>query len=217
MGKYQVNDLLEFLRMVKLYTWMPAPPDLVLEREVGPDLGHCAIEIVDHAGRAVLYASFWPERDSLPGRLTDILKHRVSRQPASYRQEASPDEHFMQRPADFVDIVAGLNEARMIALWPRVRNSRYNFRDWNCSSVAKHLLLSGMGKRARRIAENASGCGISDPRRPRRPVGLLNRLRSIATSQVVACAPEDVRRMVEAYNAAQRRRGVRWMYRTTPR
>jgi hypothetical protein len=187
--------------MVKLYTWLPGTPNGIFDHEVLPDLGHCSLEVIEPAGQPLIYASFWPNRDCLAGKLTDLLKHRQARQPRSYMQEIAPDEHFMQRPPDFVDTIAGLDEGRIVAAWLRVRNTKYHFRSWNCSSVCKYLLLNGMSNRDRRIIENTSPCTVGPPMLAHRCSGLLTRLRTMARVQVVACVPEDVRLIVEEYNS----------------
>jgi len=191
--------------MIKLYTWLPVAPDTLIERHIAPDLGHCSLEIIDDDGKSELYASYWPEIDNPAGKLTDLLKHRHTRQPKSYKEEIDPLARFMERPADFVDDVEGLDEKLVLRAWSKFRHRRYDLRTWNCSNVAKQMLLAGMSKRDRRFASTASVCGDDCP-----PLSkfrnALEWLRALVTAPVLTCTPEDVRRLVAAYNDLKVRR-----------
>jgi len=191
--------------MVKLYTWLPVAPDTLIERQIAPDLGHCSLEIIDKDGDSALYASYWPEIENPAGKLTDFLKHRHTRQPKNYKEEIDPTARFMERPPDFVDEIEGLDEKSVLRSWPKLRHRRYDLRTWNCSNVAKQMLLAGMTKRDRRFASAASVCGDDCP-----PVSKFNDvlewLRALVTAPVLTCTPEDVRRMVAAYNELKVRR-----------
>jgi len=192
--------------MVKLYTWLPVAPDTLIERHIAPDLGHCAVEVTNNDGKVLLYASYWPETDGIVGKLTDILKHRNSRQPKSYKHEIDPKARFMERPADYVDEIEGLDEKRVVDAWPKLRYRRYDLRQWNCSNVAKELLMAGMTKRDRRFASRASHCGTDYSIRRKDYPNVFQWLRAVVTAPLVACTPEDVRRMVVAYNDLKVRR-----------
>lgn len=192
--------------MVKLYTWLPVQPDTLVERQIAPDLGHCSLAVLDEKGNTELYASYWPEIDGIAGKMTDFLKHRHTRQPKSYAEEIDPTARFMERPADFIDDIDGLDERLVVKAWARLRHRRYDLRRWNCSNVAKQMLLAGMTKRDRRFASAASRCGEDCVVKPSRFNDAMEWLRAVLCFHVITCAPEDVRRMVAAYNDLKVRR-----------
>jgi len=191
--------------MIKLYTWLPVAPDTLIERHIAPDLGHCSLEILDNDGKPELYASYWPEIENPAGKLTDFLKHRHTRQPKNYKEEIDPTARFMERPPDFVDEIEGLDERLVLRAWNKMRHKRYDLRRWNCSNVAKGMLLAGMSKRDRRFAAAASRCDEDCPP-PSKFRDVLEWLRALVTAPVLTCTPEDVRRMVAAYNDLKVRR-----------
>lgn len=186
--------------MVRVYTWLPPSPLAIVEGAIGPDLGHGAIELIDKDDKPYLYISFWPDLDGIEGRLTTVLKHRRTRQPSCLADEVDPDGYFLQRPPDFIDEVGGLDEHYIVSRWRKLKDKRYHFHRWNCSDVCKRLLLLAMSRRDRRIVRRAATCGTDLPRR--RDYGsLMEWLRALASSRVVACTPEDVRRLVSVYNS----------------
>ena len=187
--------------MVKLYTWRPTTPETVMNQTIAPDIGHSAIEVTEGNGAVRAYASFWPERDSLIGRITQFWKHRQERNPANYSQESDPNHGYMQRPADHADEIFGLDEAMVVHLWESLRHSEYDFLKWNCASICKLLILASAPARdeaARNFALSASKiAGLSDPDE------LLAALRALATSPFIVSHPEELRQLAEAYAAAE--------------
>ena len=185
--------------MIKLYTWGPTTPETVMNQTIAPDIGHSALEVTG-GGAAWAYASFWPERDSLIGRITQIWKHREERNPASYSQEIDPQEGYMQRPADHADEIVGPEEAAVVRLWENLRHSEYDFLKWNCASMCKLLILGSTPAphdSVKEFALSASALArLSDPDE------LLAALRALAASPFVVSHPEEVRRLAEAYAVA---------------
>jgi len=186
--------------MVHLYIWKPTSLETVLENGIAPDVGHAAIEV--SVGTGTTYISFWPEIDSAIGRIAQLLKPRQTRHPATYAQEISPDDAFMQRPADFEVELPGLDEAVILRLWEGLADSGYDFLCWNCSNVCKFLLLSA-APRAKRAALDAAmslcpdetNCIDSDDM-PH------EKLRFLATYPFIDCRPEDLKRAAEVFLAA---------------
>ena len=123
-------------RMVILYTWAPDPAAPIAGHS--PDLGHTSLQVDS------VYASFWPQKDSLVGAIVSLLTHRTRRQPGSYPEEIQPENGFMQRPATHTDELTGLDEAKMLAQWEEVRNTDFDGNTHNCSHVARDLLAAGL-------------------------------------------------------------------------
>ena len=173
-----------------------------MSQTVAPDIGHSALEVTGEDGGLRAYASFWPERDSLIGIITQFWKHRQERNPASYSQEVDPQEGYMQRPADHADQVFGLDEDTVVRLWESLRDSEYDFLKWNCASLCKLLILASAPARddaAKEFALSASEIArLSDPDE------LLAALRALATSPFIISHPEELRRLAEAYAVAER-------------
>ena len=186
--------------MIKLYTWGPTTPETVMSQTVAPDIGHSALEVTDEYGRVKAYASFWPERDSLIGRITQLWKHRQERNPTDYLQETDPEGGYMQRPADYADQIFGLEEATVLLLWEHLRDSEYDFLKWNCASMCKLLILASAPARndaAQEFALSASALArLSDPDE------LLAALHALAASPFIISHPEGLRHLAEAYAVA---------------
>ncbi|BDI29575.1 hypothetical protein CCAX7_16260 [Capsulimonas corticalis] len=188
--------------MVKLYTWSPTTPATVLEHTVAPDVGHSALEVIGADGATRAYASFWPERDSLIGRITGIWKHRPTRYPDSYATEIDPAGAYMQREAEYVDVFEGLEEDTIVHLWAKLKKTEYDFLKWNCSNVCKLLLLSSVHPGVRPTLEQALQTSPEDLKHAAGAGDLLATLAHLSASSFIECSPVDLRRLSEAYAAA---------------
>ena len=173
-----------------------------MSQTVAPDIGHSALEVTSEGGAVRVYASFWPERDSLIGRITQLWKHRQERNPVSYWQESDPEQGYMQRPADHADQIVGPDEATVARLWEGLRHSEYDFLKWNCASVCKLLILASAPARDASVQEFARSA--SELARLNDPAELLAALRGIAASPFIISHPEELRRLAEAYAVANR-------------
>jgi len=187
--------------MITLYTWGPTTPETVMNQTVAPDIGHSALEVTDGNRALRAYASFWPERDSLIGRITQFWKHRQERNPVSYAQEINPQQGYMQRPADHADEIFGPDEATVVHLWESLRHSEYDFLKWNCASVCKLLILASAPARDESVREFA--LSASELARLSDPDELLAALRALVTSPFVVSHPEELRQLAEAYAVAE--------------
>lgn len=188
--------------MTTLYTWVPTPPPVLIADRIVPDVGHSALEITDGGGRQVAYVSFWPERESLIGELTRRVKPRKTRHPSCYAEESDPAAGFMQRPAEFMDRIApGLDEERMAAAWQAIVESQYDFLHWNCSNVTRFLITRAMAPADYDAIQEAATLTGDDLRHISGPDGLREIFRYLATSRFIDCRPDDVRRLVHAFNA----------------
>jgi hypothetical protein len=187
--------------MIKLYTWGPTTAETVINQTIAPDIGHSALEVTDQGGAVQAYASFWPERDSLIGRITQIWKHRQERNPTTYSQEIDPQQGYMQRAADHADEIIGPDEAMVVRLWENLRHSEYDFLKWNCASVCKLLILGSAPTQDDSVKELA--LSASELVRLNDPDELLAALRAIAASPFVVSHPEELRHLAEAYAVAE--------------
>lgn len=187
--------------MVRIYTWLPTDVEDVVDAQLLPDVGHLAIELVGEDGTPQGYASFWPERGSLIGRLTRFWKPRPVRHPESYLQECDPEGGYMQRPADHVDEVTGLEEAFVLQSWLQLRDGEYDFAKWNCSNVGKFLLVCAVPGHLHPRLEEAKHCSTDDLTRLAGGEELSEKLRYLATSPFIDCRPEDVRRLAQEFAA----------------
>jgi hypothetical protein len=184
--------------MVILHTWLPATPQSVLAG-VRPDAGHSSLEVINDEGNLVSYISFWPEPESLIGHMTQILKPRAQRHPATYATECDVNNGYMQRPADHSDELYGLDEAVMVDLWTAIRDTNYDLMHWNCSNICKLLILSAIDPSYHKKLETAAVCSSEDLAKIASTEDFLEKLRYLATSPFIDCRPDDVRRMMEAY------------------
>ena len=171
-----------------------------MNQTIAPDIGHSALEVTAGCGVVRAYASFWPERDSLIGRITQLWKHRQERNPADYSQESDPRQGYMQRDADHADEIFGLDEAMVVRLWENLRHSEYDFLKWNCASVCKLLILGSAPARDDSVREFA--LSVSEIARLSDPGELLAALRASAASPFAVSHPEELRRLAEAYAVA---------------
>lgn len=180
--------------MVKLYYWEPTELTEVLAEGIMPDLGHVSLEVTNESTGAVDYVSFWPERESLIGRVTDLFKERQVRQPMSYAEESDEDGSYMQRPADQVLVLKGLDEAQISRQWHLLREAEYDILRWNCSSVIEFLLLSAMRPEDYDRVKEVVDCPQEG-----RPEGrdLPEIWGSLAS--LLDCRPGDVLRLARAY------------------
>jgi hypothetical protein len=185
--------------MVKLYTWVPMTPDKVLGQTLAPDVGHSALEVLGDGHGSGVYASFWPERDSLIGRITQIWKDRPARSPFSYAQETDPEGGYMQRPADHVDEIAGLDETLIVRLWQQLKDSEYDFLRWNCASVCKLLLLSAIPAPLRSRLEVLQNFDAERVARASTVTELQAVMQDLSASPLIDSHPADLRRLAEAY------------------
>lgn len=83
-----------------------------------------------------------------------------------------------------------------------LKASEYDLRHWNCSNVCKFLLLNGINPRFHREILEAAACTPEELFHSEDPNDLLPRLRILATSPFIDCRPDDLRRIVGAYNKA---------------
>lgn len=174
-------------------------PIEILKDGVLPDAGHCAVEVTDDAtGAPILYASFWPELDSLLGRLARPFAERPTRHPPSLQAECDPELGYMQRPPDHVDALPGLPASPIIAAWERLQNSEYSLRRWNCSSVAKYLLVRAMPCDVYEHIKGAERCSQEDLAHIAQSEGVLEALAALP-AMLIDCQPEDVHRLAAAY------------------
>jgi hypothetical protein len=185
--------------MVNLYVWRPLPLLEALDHKVIPDLGHAALEVVDGDGRPLVYASFWPEIDTPVGELLRPFKPRAERHPASYADESDPAQGYMQRHAENLEHLKGLDEAVILREWPQIRDANYDLTSWNCSNVCKLLIFRAMkSEQAETIAqmltvppeEMAQIYGGED---------FMSVLSYLTTRTFVDCRPDDILRLARAY------------------
>jgi hypothetical protein len=186
--------------MVRLYIWKPTKASEVLGEGLMPDFGHAAMEVVDEATGRATYMSFWPELESLVGVATRPWKRREKRNPSTYEEESDPEAGFMQRPADAIETLHGLNEARILREWQRLQDSEFHVRSWNCSNVSKYLLIRSMPPEDYARIADAASCTMEDMNQIRADDELQEVLRHLASASFIDCRPEDVLRMVIAYN-----------------
>jgi hypothetical protein len=185
--------------MITLHTWLPPPPESVIDGQVGPDMGHSSLEIRDDSGNE-RYVSYWPETDTLLGRLLHPLKPRKQRNPETYEEEASPEAGFMQRESDSSEPVEGVDAERMYTAWCGLKDTPYDLPKWNCSTLTRFLIITSMNPELYgsivsgseyKEEELASGATIQN-------VG--DAIRAFAASHLVDCCPEDVQKLVQAIN-----------------
>ena len=172
-----------------------------MKQTVAPDIGHSALEVTDESGSLHVYASFWPERDSLIGRVTQLWKHRQARNPASYAQDIDPHHGYMQREADHVDEIYSLDEATIIQLWDNLKSSEYDFLKWNCASVCKMIILGSAPSRDDSAQEFA--VSVSELARLHDPEELLAALKTLSVSPFAISHPEELRHLAEAYASSR--------------
>ncbi len=199
--------------VVQLYIWRPTSILTIVEQGILPDLGHAALEVVG-TEEPLCYVSFWPEMDSPVGQMTNLLKPRLDRNPISYAQECDPTDGYMQRPADFVESVVGLNEEKIIRGWQRLQNVKYDFLHWNCSNVVKFLTIRGMSREDQERLREYVGCSdrnLEDVNEEATDFTdtneslevLTERLRRLALTDFIRCIPEDLLELVQALRASR--------------
>jgi hypothetical protein len=189
--------------MVKLYTWSPTTPATILEHTMAPDVGHSSLEVIGEDGKTRAYASFWPERDSLLGKITGIWKPRPSRYPDSYATETNPEGAYMQREAEYEDTFEGLDEDSIVRMWDKLKKTEYHFLKWNCSNVCKLLLLSSVNPGVRPTLEQALQTSPEDFKHAEGAGDLLATLAHLSASSFIECSPPDLRKLSEAYASAR--------------
>jgi len=189
--------------MVTLYTWLPPSAETIFEQALQPDVGHSALEVKGPDGNTRVYASFWPECDSLIGKIRELWKERPCRHPSSYEQDSDPDGAYMQRQADHADTIEGLSEDVIVDLWQLLQDSDYDFLRWNCSNVGKLLLLSAVEPKYLPDMEKAMCCTPDELLSISGADELLEKLRYLSTSAFLDCRPDDLRRAVQAYTTAK--------------
>jgi hypothetical protein len=186
--------------MTRLYIWKPNTLPEMLTNGIMPDVGHAAMEVVAPNGDAG-YISYWPETESLLGRAIAPFKPRETRHPSSYAQECDPEQGYMQRPADYEeDLTEGLDEERILRLWPQLRDSEYDLRSWNCSNVIKYLLIGAVPREDREAIAEACACSAEDLRHVTDVDDFKVVLTYLSTSRFIDCRPDDVRRLAHTYN-----------------
>lgn len=169
-----------------------------MHKGIAPDVGHSALEVAGATAEQSGYVSFWPERDSLVGRITQLWKPRATRHPASYEAETDPEGSFMQRPADYDVELLGLDEAVIVRLWKELAGSQYDFLTWNCSNVCKFLLLSAVPLEKRAALEEAMGVCPEEGSCISGESAMLEKLRFLSTSAFIDCRPEDLKRAADS-------------------
>ena len=188
--------------MITLHTWLPAPPEAVIDGQVGPDIGHSSIEIKAEDGKET-YISYWPETETLLGRLLQPLKPRKQRHPSSYEEESSLEAGYMQRESDFSEEVPAVEISRLAVGWESIKETPYDLPKWNCSTVTRFLIITSMDPTfyGRIVSgsdykeeELASGVTIEN-------IGDV--IRAFAASHLTDCCPEDVQRLVRAIIASR--------------
>jgi hypothetical protein len=162
------------------------------------------MEIIADDGSLLAYVSYWPEPGTLIGDITQIMKPRPQRHPATYSQEIDPDIGYMQRPSDFTDGVDGLDEDTVIELWTSIEDTGYDLLHWNCSNVVKVLILSSFDPVQREQLLEVAGCTPDDLAKISGTQDTFEKLRYLATSPFIDCRPEDVRRMLQAFAELKR-------------
>lgn len=191
------------IEMITLYTWAPTAPVTILQPGVSPDIGHSSMWVRNaETGDAGVYMSFWPEKESLIGVITQLWKPRETRNPVSYAQEIDPNSGFMRRPADHTSELEGLDEVRVLHLWERFGESRYDFLKWNCSSVCRLLLLSATPPKLREAMRSAMACSVEEVAQmweTGEREDIAERLRYLSTSAFIDCRPDDLKRAAAAY------------------
>jgi hypothetical protein len=186
--------------MVNLYVWDPPGLSEILDLRILPDLGHAALEVVDAEGKSLVYVSFWPEMESIVGQAIQPFKKRQARNPESYDVEADPDGGYMQRHADYLEPILGLEEGRILRDWAELGDAKYDLTSWNCSNVCKLLLLRAMPPEDARLMGDKLAMVVEDLKELDDQVEMAHALRYLATSSFVDCRPEDVLCLVRAYN-----------------
>jgi hypothetical protein len=184
--------------MVSLYTWFPTTPADVVAYRKPPDFGHSALQTSAPNGH-MTYASFWPEPESLIGKLSHFLKEPPDRCPSDYTTEIDPDGDYLRRPADRIDQLDGLDETRIAALWPEMCSETYDVRTWNCSSLTRFLILRGMDRRYYERVKGASGLSIEDMEQISDFKELVAIVDYLACKSVIETTPGDVVKLAEAY------------------
>jgi hypothetical protein len=186
--------------MVEVYIWKPTTLSTIVEAGIIPDFGHVAMQVTNEKTGENAYISFWPEMESLLGVALAPFKRRETRHPATYEIESDPEAGYMQRPADESCTLCGLDEARILREWPLIRDSEYHLRSWNCSNVAKFLIVSAMCEEDYARIESCAGCSVDDLRSIRDGEDLRSKLEYLTTSAFIDCRPHDLWRMTQAYN-----------------
>lgn len=187
--------------MVNVYIWRPAGLKTILREGVLPDFGHVSLEVKDEAtGATKTYASYWPELDSLVGVTTHAFKPREARNATSYEADVDPEGGYMQRQADFCVALEGLDEAKIQKEWSYLQNSEYDFREWNCSTLIKSLLLRAMSSEGYARVAPVADCHSDALADVTDGADLLSRVREHLISTVADCRPHNVLRVVAAYN-----------------
>ncbi|GAB4459405.1 MAG: hypothetical protein OHK0029_21960 [Armatimonadaceae bacterium] len=185
--------------MVNVYVWEPFALLEALEERTFPDLGHVSLEITDSAQHPLAYISFWPEKDTLIGVAMQPFWHRKTRHPGSYTIEIDPEGGFMRRPADYVETLLGLREARMLADWQELADDGYDAAEWNCGSLVKHLLLRAMSPEDRQRTAEMLHRTANDLNPFGNDGGFVNLLRQLAEASLIDASPEDILELARAY------------------
>ena len=180
--------------MVHVHIWKPTTVALIAELGIMPDLGHASLEIPANG----VYASYWPELNSLLGAATYPFKSRTERNPPAFSVETDRADHYMQRPPSMTLTLDGLDVARIARDWPRLSETKYDPSHWNCAGVCKYLLLAAMPSDIRPRVEAAlsdSDCSSLNDQGD-----LLERIASLISSKFASCAPEDVFQLAKTYS-----------------
>lgn len=185
--------------MVNIYVWKPLPLLEAVDNHVIPDLGHASLEVLSADGKPLLYASFWPEIHTPVGELLQPFKPRTDRHPENYAMESDPEGPYMQRHAENVEPVLGLDEEVIIREWPMIRDATYDLTSWNCSNVCKLLFFRALtNDQAARIAETLQ----VSPEEMAQIFGgedFWSVLGYLTTREFVDCRPDDILRLARGY------------------
>lgn len=166
-----------------------------------PDMGHSSLLVHDDSGALEeVYISFWPEMESVLRRVINLWKNRTIRYPASYAEESNSEAGFMQRPADFIVPLDGLREDRIRRGWELLKNSDFDVTSWNCANVSQCLLIAAMERECDEGIQDAVECKLADLETSQMDSDEMGGvLRYLAGSTLIGCCPEDVYRLVLAF------------------
>jgi hypothetical protein len=180
--------------MVTLFTWYP------IQSPGHPDLGHSAMSVED-GSQTLAYVSFWPEPDTLAGEIGHFFRPAPSRFPQTYQAEIDPASTYMMRPADESDMIAGLDEAKLIVAWQSVMDSRFDILHWNCSDVTKYCFLHALDKQYHDRMVRITGLTLEDLRMIGTVQEFRGLVRYLATRRFIDSRPQDIAFLVRKYNA----------------
>jgi|GEM_PF-1861505 hypothetical protein len=186
--------------IINLYVWNPLSLPHAVGQGTIPDLGHAALEVVGGENQLSGYVSFWPPTDDLLGAALAPFKKRVERNPVSYEEESDPSGGYMQRVADYMEPLVGLNQERILQEWERFKESPYDLIQWNCSDVCRLLLLRAMPVTYAKELVSLPHLTVADLDQIQSEEEMWQTIRFLATSSFIHSRPDDVLRIAREYN-----------------